>query len=527
MTKTQQAEDVTEAHILTSEFKDIDDTPVSKTELRAWYLFGMGADPISFCQGISPSHRFFLPLIVERLAADGGFTAADHTVPCDPSVAGYSCVVPVGGAWMDTSSFYFMTVVVSTILQLILFIGMGSIADHGPYRKKFMLGFSVLGSICCILFMAIIQKTNYWFSAVLTILVGVALGSAWVFNYAFIPPLARNHPDFLEVAKTPGVTRERLLAKLDEVTNYISSISFVYMYGGTLVLLVVIVGLNFVLPVPDSFPSNYAYHVGVGLGGLIWLIGIFIAWKEMRDRPGPAFPEGENVVLFSTKKVFSAISQARKLQNLFLFLIGWFCYSDGLATLIAATVLWANDELGFTSKEILILAAEVPILALIGSWLWNKAQVKFRIPSKTMLLIQNTVYTLIVLWGWLGFTNAGLGYKTKIELYAAATLHGLLLGGTQSTCRALFGQLLPAGHESKFFALYEIVDKGSAWIGPLVIAAIRTSGTNKSFEFVFLTAQFVVGLVLFSRVDVFAGVEEGKLFGAAEREKEESRKNIA
>ncbi|KAI9338166.1 autophagy-related protein 22-like protein [Obelidium mucronatum] len=468
-----------DAHILSHEFKDIDDSEVTPQELRAWYLFGGCADPIAFCQG------FFIPLIVQGLAASGGFKTEDHSVACDTSISGYSCVVPVGSGWMDVSSFYFMTVVVSTILQLVLFIGLGSIADHGPYRKKFMLGFSLLGSVACILFLAIVQKGSYWMAAILTIVAGVSLGSTWVFNYAFIPPLARNHPTFLAAAKDPNATRESLLLKLDEVTNYISSISFVYMYAGTLVLLVIIVGLAFVLPVPSSFPADYAYHAGVGIGGIIWLVGVVIAARGMRDRPGPAFPEGENVVLFSTKK----------------------------------------EQLGFSSTEILILAAEVPILALFGSWAWNKLQTRFGISSKRLLLVHNTIYTVVVLWGCLGFTNMGIGYKTKIELFIAATLHGLILGATQSTCRSLFAQLLPSGHESKFFSLYEIVDKGSAWVGPLVVAAIGTSGANKSWQFVFLAAQFGLGMFLFSRVDVVAGVEEGKVFGALEREREEAKKN--
>lgn len=43
-------------------------------------------------------------------------------------------------------------------------------------------------------------------------------------------------------------------------------------------------------------------------------------------------------------------------------------------------------------------------------------------------------------------------------------LIGLLLGATQNSCRVLFSELLPHGHEAKFFALYSITDKGSSWI---------------------------------------------------------------
>ncbi|KAJ3291891.1 Autophagy protein 22 [Rhizoclosmatium sp. JEL0117] len=509
-------------HILSHEFQDIDQTEVSPKELRAWYLFGGMADPISFAQG------FFIPLIVNGLATGGGYMTDDHTKKCDTSITNYSCVVPVGSGWMDTSSFYFYSVVVTTVLQLILFIGMGSVADHGNYRKKFMLGFSTLGAIACILFLAVIQPGNYWFGGILAVLIGVCLGSTWVFNYAFLPPLARNHPNFLVEARKEGHTRDTLLAKLDEVTNYISSTSFVYMYSGTLIILVVFVAVTYIFPTVSGFPTEYYLHVGMAIAGFFWLGGVIIAAKYLRERPGPDFPEGENPVFFSTKQVFHSISEARKLPNLFLFLLGWFCYSDSFGTLVSVSVLWAKTNLGFTSTQILILGAEVPILALIGAYLWNKAQVKWKISSKTLLLIQNGVYIFIPVWGLLSFIpSLPFGFKSKIELFVAAGIHGFLLGATQSSCRSLFAQLLPAGYESKFFSLYEITDKGSSWIGPLVVGAIDNSGSSKSFVFLFLAIQFTVGFLFFINVNVDKGIEEGKEYGALERERADNKRALA
>ncbi|KAJ3064097.1 Autophagy protein 22 [Podochytrium sp. JEL0797] len=511
--------DSSTTHLLSHEFRDIDDQPVAPAELRAWYFFSACAESISFSQA------FFIPLIVQGLATGGGFQASDHTVPCDTKIVNYSCVVPIGSGWMDTSSFYFITVSISTFLQLILFIAIGSIADHGAWRKKFMLGFSLLGSIACIAFVAIVQPGNFWFGAVLAVCVAVTLGSTWVFNYAFLPPFARNHPMFLEEAKNPDHTRESLLTKLDFVTNYISSMSFTFMYSGALVLLFLIVALNLLLSFPASFPSDYGLHVGVAIGGLLWLIGSLVAAKYMRDRPGPPIPAGENIVLFSTKQVFTALSEARKLSNLFTYLLGWFLYSDSFNTLVSVSVLWAKDQLGFTSTEILLLAAEVPILALIGSFCWNFAQRKFGIETKRLLLIQNAVYVLIPLWGVLSFIpNSPVGYQHKLELFIGAGIHSLILGATQSTCRSMFAQLLPAGSESKFFCLYEVSDKGSGWVGPLVVSAIQNSGGNKAFTFLFLVVQFAVSWVLFSRIDVVKGVEEGKVYGVLEREREEEKK---
>ncbi|KAJ3051698.1 Autophagy protein 22, partial [Rhizoclosmatium hyalinum] len=116
---------------------------------------------------------------------------------------------------------------------------------------------------------------------------------------------------------------------------------------------------------------------------------------------------------------------------------------------------------------------------------------------------------------------------SKIELFVAAGIHGFLLGATQSSCRSLFSQLLPAGYESKFFSLYEITDKGSSWIGPLVVGAIDNSGSSKSFVFLFLAIQFTVGFLFFVSVNVDKGIEEGKEYGALERERADNKRALA
>ncbi|KAJ3105971.1 Autophagy protein 22 [Physocladia obscura] len=239
------------------------------------------------------------------------------------------------------------------------------------------------------------------------------------------------------------------------------------------------------VPVPASFPTDYAFQLGIAIGGVLWLIGTYIAYRYMLDRPGPPFPKGENL------------------------------------TLVSVSVIWAQNQLGFTTTQVLILAAEVPFLALIGSYSWNQLQTYFKINSKRMVVIINCIYILIPLWGCLSFIpSSPIGYKSKIELFVAAGIHGLLLGAAQSSCRSLFAQLLPAGEESQFFSLYEITDKGSAWVGPLVIASIDDSGSNKAFAFVFLLAQFVVSLILYLCINLEKGIEEGKEFAAKERQLE-------
>ncbi|KAI8619730.1 autophagy-related protein 22-like protein [Chytriomyces sp. MP71] len=501
---------------LLAEYRDLDDSPVTVSELRAWYLFGYCCDPLSFCLA------FFIPLICQGTAAGAGYEASNHSIPCNTTASKYDCVVKVNdNTYIGTSSFYFYGNVIATILNVALLIGLGSIADHGAWKKKFLLQFSTIGAVACLLYPICTTNDKFWLAALLTIVLLVANGSTWVMVHAFLPNLARNHPDFKEVLADPEATADSLQTKLDWVTNRISSTGFVSMYLGALTIMIVMAALNFIVKVPSSFASTYALNVGVAFGGIMWLVGIFVAWKYLKERPGPPLPVGTNILTFSTKKVFHAFSKARQLKNLFCFLLGWFMFSDAFTTTTSVAVLWAQSQLGFTTTNVLILSAEVYFLAFVGAWLWNKIQRTFGISTKTILLAQNALFTLVPLWGCLSLIpGSPVGMVHGMEIYAFGVLIGLLLGATQSTCRSLFSQLLPPGFESEFFSLYEITDKGSSWLGPLVVGIIFDTAPTKSYAFVFVAAQFLMGMAFFSLVNVRNGVEEAKRFAEIQKAEE-------
>ena len=60
--------------------------------------------------------------------------------------------------------------------------------------------------------------------------------------------------------------------------------------------------------------------------------------------------------------------------------------------------------------------------------------------------------------------------------------------GAQAFGRAVFSELIPKGHESDMFALFEITDKGSSWMGPLIAASVRAADHRKNKARAYLPA---------------------------------------
>ena len=93
------------------------------------------------------SIAFLIPVIVETLTAKNSVEISDYETPCNYEVNGYKCAVKFGSLWIDPTAFYFYTNALGVLLQAVILIGMGSLADHGSARKKLMLGFGFLGGL--------------------------------------------------------------------------------------------------------------------------------------------------------------------------------------------------------------------------------------------------------------------------------------------------------------------------------------------------------------------------------------------
>jgi UMF1 family MFS transporter len=81
--------------------------------------------------------------------------------------------------------------------------------------------------------------------------------------------------------------------------------------------------------------------------------------------------------------------------------------------------------------------------------------------------------TLIPLWGMVGFFSKSFGVRNGWEIIVVAVWYGCHLGAYQAFSRAIFATLVPRGKESGFFSAYELTNKGSSAVGPVVLSVLQ------------------------------------------------------
>ncbi|OWY44260.1 Autophagy-related protein 22-2 [Alternaria arborescens] len=182
----------------------------SDKELRGFYMYGWAAEVFVVC-GIGS----FIPVTLEQLARENGVLLSDPSMPCKatkptghpsfsfstnaleallkPNPEKGQCVVHILGVEINTASFAMYTFSISVLIQALLIISMSGAADHGRFRKTFLLWFAFVGSIATMLFLPVVPKV-YLLGALLAIISNTCFGASFVLLNSFLPLMVRFHP---------------------------------------------------------------------------------------------------------------------------------------------------------------------------------------------------------------------------------------------------------------------------------------------------------------------------------------------
>jgi MFS transporter, UMF1 family len=545
-------------------YADEDVRPTSQKELYGWYSYGWAAETFAIVCMAS-----FLPITLEQLARENGVLLKDHTTPCSASwqpgtVNGLAiphrkelpaCVVLVLGTEINTASFAMYTFSLSVLVQSLLIISMSGAADHGRFRKTFLLVFAFIGAISMMLFIAIVPKV-YMLGALLAVIGNTCFGASFVLLNSFLPLLVRHHPSVIEARSTnetgPGqdddlpearqaaadATTPLLPADRPDGTAPLQPVpaavspelrlsTQLSSYGiGIGYIAGLVVQSVAILIVVGTGSTTFSLRLVLLLAGTWWLLFSIPAALWLRPRPGPPLPaefSGQQAwvsyIIYAWKSLFKTIGRARRLKDIVIFLGAWFLLSDSIATVSGTAVLFAKTTLGMHTAALGLINVIATVAGVIGAFSWSYVSRAFNLRASQTIVACICLFELIPLYGLLGFIPAVqnwgvIGLQQPWEMYPLGAVYGLVLGGLSSYCRAFFGELIPPGFEAAFYALYAITDKGSSIFGPAIVGAITDRYGEIRPAFVFLAVLIALPLPLMLLVDVDRGKGEAAVLAA-------------
>jgi len=235
-------------------------------------------------------------------------------------------------------------------------------------------------------------------------------------------------------------------------------------------------------------------------GAMLITAGIFAlaslpVFLFLRERAVPSTGV-HDVLNTALARVADTLGHARLYADLWRFLICLVFYQAGIQTVITLAAVYAQEAMGFTTRDTIFLILVVNLTAAAGAFAFGHVQ--DRLGHVRMLALTLCGWLLAVVLAWMA--------EGATLFWVVANIVGLCLGSSQSAGRALVGYLSPPARTAEFFGLWGLAVKLSAILGPLTYGAITwlTHG-NHRVAMLFTGLFFVTGLAILATLDVARG----------------------
>ena len=372
------------------------------------------------------------------------------------------------------------TVAIGSLIAALLSPILGAIADFRGAKKAFMGFFIVLGVVSTALLYFVDQPGEWVLASILYILGNLGFAGSLVFYDALLPHVAE--PD-----------------EIDEVSSRGFAMGYI---GGGLLLLINVAMILFGPKLLPHMEETEAIKLMMRLS----LTSVAIWWAVFsipifRHVPEPARKmekgeEGMHVIKIGFTRFINALKNIRQFGDLFLFLLAFFVYSNGIGTIITMAVAYGTD-LGFSTNILLLTLLIVQFVGAPFAILFGKISKKMG--TKRSIYLSLLVYTLIAILGFFmteewHFLLLGFGVAT-------------VQGGSQALSRSLMGLLMPKSKSAEFYGFFSVSEKFNTVIGPLLFSVINQLTGNSRMAIISLVIFFLLGIAILSRVDIERGIE--------------------
>ncbi|MBO0961089.1 MFS transporter [Neobacillus sp. MM2021_6] len=338
---------------------------------------------------------------------------------------------------------------------------LGSIADFRGFKKRFFTFFFALGIIFTFL-LAVVPSSQWLILLICYMVTVIGFGGTNIFYDAFLV----------------DVTSE-------ERMNQISSKGFAMGYIGSTIpfilgIALIILSQQSMIPISVSVASQAAFAITALWWGLFTIPMLKnvkqIYYKERVPNP----------IRNGFKQLFETFKKIRLYRPLFLFLLAYFFYIDGVNTIITMSTAYGSD-LGITSTNLLIILFATQVVAAPFAIIYGKLADKFK--GKTMLLVGIFIYIVICTYAYF--------LKTTLDFWILAMLVASSQGGIQALSRSYFARLVPKESANEFFGFYSIFYKFAAILGPFLVGfTAQMTGNTNSGVFSLIVLFIIGGLIL-------------------------------
>jgi len=254
---------------------------------------------------------------------------------------------------------------------------------------------------------------------------------------------------------------------------------------------------------PIEFLSIRVSFLSVALWWAIFTIPLILYVKERQKVRKEQ--QKVNYIKLGFVQLGQTFKKIRHLRIVFLFLVAYWLYIDGVDTVIRMAVDYGMS-IGFPSNALIVALLITQFVGFPSALVFGRMGERWDV--KKSIFIAIAVYLMVTFYGVM---------MTKvIEFYVLAIVIGLVQGGIQALSRSFYSRLIPKDQTAEFYGFYNMLGKFAVIFGPVIIATVglivRRMGYSANIAsragIASVSILFLIGGVLLYFVDEQKGKQE-------------------
>lgn len=356
----------------------------------------------------------------------------------------------------------------ATLVLVVLSPILGTMADYKG-KKKQMFKLFLFTGVVFTAFLAFIPSNQWLLLLIAYVITAIGFAGANIFYDAFLVDVSED-------------------ANMDRV----SSLGFALGYIGStipFIICMVLVVLATLGKAPFSVETSYKISFVITA---VWWIGFSVPiLQDVHQIYG--IDAEPHFVRNSFRRLGQTLKEIRKHRHIFIFLLAYFFYIDGVDTIIKMATAYGST-IGIGSIMLLIILLVTQFVAFPFAIIYGKLAEKFG--TKRTLNMGILTYCVICIVAF--FMSPERDTKTlTIMFWVLAMLVGTAQGGIQALSRSYFGRIVPKNQANEFFGFYNIFGKFAAILGPILFGWISLLTGKANYGVGSIIILFIVGSIIF------------------------------
>lgn len=188
----------------------------------------------------------------------------------------------------------------------------------------------------------------------------------------------------------------------------------------------------------------------------------------------------------SFKRLGATLKNIRNEKKIFLFLVAFFFYIDGVYTIIDMATAYGT-ALGLDSTGLLLALLVTQLVAFPFAIIFGRLSKCYDV--RTLITVCIAAY--------FGIAVFAIFLKAQWQFWIMAILVGMFQGGIQALSRSYFTKIIPAEKSGEYFGLMDICGKGASFLGTTVISLIAQFTGKVNIGVGAISLFFVLGMIVF------------------------------